>query len=417
MTKNTSPLYNSTSSEDITAVWERCHAHLRPFDSMLSPEKDKSLLRLSTRIRIGGRHWFEQATVSYDRNTRRFFLNEDDKQAAIGDRADLLSTPVDAVDARLWSALPTMINIEPTTRCNFNCWYCVGRHMQQADIRTEDFARMLDHFPSLRTIALVGEGEPLLHKDFFKMARLAKDRDIKLLTISNGSAFSQSVIKQLCENEIDYISISIDSYDPATFSSSRIDGDLNRILNGIRRLRDYRDQNRYTYPKIGLKGTLFSHTQNQLPAIVDLAKAAGAEVFESFQALNPMHNYVRIYPKTSIEELSSVPTVAQAINRDSAYGRENLQPMDEFCREHGIEFLQPVKTNPLRKNCDETWLYSLLSGDITPCCQIKTPVSPKWNIFNHSVEKILSEFEYENTRFNLWNGFFPSYCSGCWKTR
>jgi len=29
----------------------------------------------------------------------------------------------------------------------------------------------------------------------------------------------------------------------------------------------------------------------------------------------------------------------------------------------------------------------------------------------------MADPEYENVRFNLWNGIFPSYCEGCWKTR
>ncbi len=406
-------------AEDITAAWDRSHPHLRPLEVSLPVEGTSrgDQIPINAHLRIGADAWFELATVRFDPTLRRFFLTAEDRRAALGDRADLLHEPVSAVDARLWSRTPTMINIEPTTRCNFNCWYCVGREMRQDDIRLEDFGRMLDQFPGVKTIALVGEGEPLMHKDFFEMARMARDRHIRVMIISNGSALSKSVVKQLCEAEVAYVSISIDSFDPATFATSRIDGDLPKILRGIRRLRDYRDANGFKFPKIAMKGTLFSHTMDQLPGIVDMAKASGVEVFESFQALNPMKNYVRIYPQGQVPELQSVDAVAHAIDRDSAYARQQLQPFDAFLAENHIDFALPVVKNPLRKNCDETWLYSLLSGDVTPCCQIKTPISPKWNIFENRVEDILSDLEYENVRFNLWNGIFPRYCDGCWKTR
>jgi len=404
--------------EDITAVWDNCHPHLHPYEASLPVAGGEGLLiKIIAHIRIGDSDWFEMTPITYDRARRLFLLTEEDRRAALGNRADLLDTPVTAVDARLWSSTPTMINIEPTTRCNFNCWYCVGRHMRQDDLRIEDFAKMLDNFPDVKTVALVGEGEPLMHKDFFDMAQIAKDRNIKVMIISNGSAFSQSVIKKLCETEVAYVSISIDSFDPATFAASRIDGDLGKILRGIRQLRDYRDANGFKFPKIALKGTLFSHTIDQLPAIVDMAKASGVEIFESFQVLNPMKNYVRIYPDGHAPQLDTINQVAQAIERDSVYGREQLQPMAEFLTENNIEFSHPVISNPLRNNCDETWLYSLLSGDVTPCCQIKTPISPKWNIFEHSAQDVLADFEYQNVRFNLWNGIFPKYCDGCWKTR
>jgi MoaA/NifB/PqqE/SkfB family radical SAM enzyme len=406
-----------THVEDITAIWDKCHPHLRPLDVSLPIRGGGDSIKIVAHIRVGGSSWFDLAQITYDRKSGRFLLTEEDRHAALGNRPDLFKVPIDAVNARLWSKTPTMINIEPTTRCNFNCWYCVGRDMKQEDIRVENFERMLDNFPQLKTIALVGEGEPLMHKDFFDMAQMAKDRNIKVMIISNGSAFSQSVVKKLCETEVAYVSISIDSFNPETFASSRIDGDLEKILSGIRRLRDYRDANGFKFPKIALKGTLFSHTIDQLPAIVDMAKASGVEIFESFQALNPMKNYVRIYPKAHISQLLSTDTVAQAIERDSVYGREKLQPMSEFLAENNIDFFSSVVNNPLRKNCDETWLYSLLSGDVTPCCQIKTPISPKWNIYEHGVDEILSDFEYENVRFNLWNGIFPTYCDGCGKTR
>ena len=419
MTENLSNTVVATAlaEEDVTAVWVQCHEHLLPLAAALPVDNGAELIKVAAHIRVGGKFWFDLAQITYNRTTKRFTLNTEDRLKALGTRDDLQHLPVDAINARLWSSTPTMLNIEPTTRCNFNCWYCVGREMRQDDIKVDDFARMLDNFPTVKTIALVGEGEPLMHKGFFDMARMAKDRNIRVIIISNGSAFSQSVVKQLCETEVAYVSISIDSFDPDTFKSSRIDGDLEKVLTGIRRLRDYRDSNGYKFPKIALKGTLFNHTIDQLPKIVDMAKESGVEIFESFQALNPMKNYVRIYPTAHIPELSSVSTVAQAIERDSVYAREKLQPMNAFLEENNIDFSRPAIANPIRKNCDETWLYSLLSGDITPCCQIKTPISPAWNIFDHSVESILADFEYENIRFNLWNGIFPSYCDGCWKTR
>ena len=419
MTQNTSSAeaLSALADEDVTAVWQQCHEHLSPLATALPIDNGAERISVLAHLRVGGKFWLELARITYDRTTRRFIFTAEDRRQVVGERVDLLHLPVDAINARLWSRTPTMLNIEPTTRCNFNCWYCVGREMRQDDIKVENFGRMLDNFPTVKTIALVGEGEPLMHKGFFEMAQMAKDRNIRVMIISNGSAFSQSVIKQLCETEVAYVSISIDSFDPDTFKSSRIDGDLEKVLTGIRKLRDYRDNNGYKFPKIALKGTLFSHTIDQLPKIVDIAKDSGVEIFESFQALNPMKNYVRIYPAAQIPELVSVDSVAKAVERDSVYAREKLQPLNDFLTENNIDFSHPVITNPIRKNCDETWLYSLLSGDVTPCCQIKTPISPKWNIFDHPMENIMADFEYENTRFNLWNGIFPSYCDGCWKTR
>jgi MoaA/NifB/PqqE/SkfB family radical SAM enzyme len=214
-----------------------------------------------------------------------------------------------------------------------------------------------------------------------------------------------------------YISISIDSANADKFAESRIDGRLEQVWRGIRNLRKYRDDNGFRFPVIALKGTLFTDTIDEIPSIVEAAKKNGVEVFESFQALNPMSNYVRIYPAQKLAELMDIDRVSAAVRRDSPRATESLKSMADFCTEAGIDFDKSGRPNALRQNCDEQWIYSLLSGDITPCCQIKTPISPKWNVFDHSLDEIMREPSYENVRFNLWNGFFPNYCDGCWKTR
>lgn len=402
---------------DITPLWNQAHPHLYPLADSLPLVAGQletcaacgqtGAFRLLAHVRFGADRWREECEVLWCPQCRKWFVSEDPSDA-----------PPTAVDARLWSRTPTVLNLEPTTRCNFSCWYCVGRHMEQKDIGVDDFARILDHFPSLRCIALVGEGEPLMHKGFFDMARMATERGISVVTLSNGSTLSASNVKKLCESGVRYISISIDAFDRDTFASSRINGDLSQVLAGIKRLADYRDAHGFRHPRIGLKGTLFADTQDQIPGIVALAQAHGVEIFESFQPLNPMSTYLPIYPAEKRQELDAerLNQVAAAIRRDAAKAIETLKPVSRFCEEEGIAASNCGKPNRLRPNCDEEWIYALLSGDVTPCCQIKSPVSPHWNIARHGIDAIVADTLYENTRFNLWNGLFPSYCAGCWKT-
>ncbi len=406
---------NERGDENITAAWLAAHPHLMPYRETDRSTGDAGTVFANLRFSDGS--WVKLVELRFAPATRQFFLPLESRQKIEAEMPSIKNLAVDAVDARLWFLQPTIINIEPTTRCNFNCWYCIGRHMVQDDITLENFGKMLDNFPSVKVIALVGEGEPLLHKDFFTMAQMAKERCIRVMIISNGSAFSQSVIRQLCETEIAYVSISIDSHIPETFAESRLEGNLEKVWQGIRRLREYRDANGFKFPKIALKGTLFKETQDQLPAIVDAAKANGVEIFESFQALNPKESYIRIYPAGQAKELPLASTVQQAINRDSLYARSQLQAFQDFCTEENLDFSPAVASPPNRPNCNETWIYSLLSGDVTPCCQIKTAPSPHWNIFEHTLEEVIADPDYENMRFNLWNGIFPQYCEGCWKTR
>ena len=419
---------NSSHSSyvDLTELWQSSHAHLFPVlndGAFVLDAKGgcqvcgkNHALPLFADLSFAGTVR-KAAQIGYCPDHARYYLETVLLQGYREELGLADSAIPDALDGRLWFRQPKILNIEPTTRCNFSCWYCVGRSMKQEDIDIDGFSKMLENFEGLEALALVGEGEPLLHKEFFKMAQMAREKNIRVLTISNGSAFSQSVIRQLCESEIAYVSISIDSHIPETFASSRLEGNLDKVLQGIKRLRDFRDANGYQYPKIGLKGTLFRDTQNQIPAIVEAAKAHGVEIFESFQPLNPKQNYIKIYPEFAVGEISSLAEVGEAIARDSAYGRQALKPFQDFCQDEQMAFFPEVVNRPLGHSCNETWAYSLLSGDITPCCQIKSGFSGVWNIFERKLDDIVNAPDYENVRFNLWNGIFPNYCSGCWKTR
>jgi pyruvate-formate lyase-activating enzyme len=84
-----------------------------------------------------------------------------------------------------------MIQLEITTRCNFDCFYCAGRLMRQGDMPYEMFTDLVQRHSATHgvpeVISLQGEGEPTLHHDFFRMARFARDLGARPYTITNGT--------------------------------------------------------------------------------------------------------------------------------------------------------------------------------------------------------------------------------------
>lgn len=395
---------------DVTDVWNTCHAHLHPFEGILPEDLRhcpqcgaERAFSLRADIGLADGRWLSREIVIYCPDCRRFDYPSSD---GIG---------VTALNARLWSQGPVVLNLEPTTRCNFNCWYCVGRHMPESDLSFTNFVRALDHFPQLEVLVLVGEGEPLLHPRFFDMVTYAKGRGLRVFTLSNGSTFSAANIRKMCESGLDYVAISIDSTDPATFASSRPNGKLDKIWAGIERLAEYKRMHGHEYPFIAVKGTLFRHTQTQMAAIVAEAAKRGANFVESFQALNPKQSYVDTYPPDQLANLQDYDEVRGTI--DAGANGLCLPGSLAAALTVGIPLSYAGRPNGLRNNCDEEWIYAMTSGDVTPCCQIKTPVREIWNLFDHSINEITHDEHYQNTRFNLWNGLFPGHCVGCAKAR
>ncbi len=108
------------------------------------------------------------------------------------------------------------LQIEITTRCQFKCDYCAGRHMEQKDMPFETFKQLITDFtkkygqPS--EVFLQGEGEPTLHPQFFDMVNYLKP--IRSSIITNGMYHHPEHFVGL----LDHISVSIDSLDENTSS-------------------------------------------------------------------------------------------------------------------------------------------------------------------------------------------------------
>jgi uncharacterized radical SAM superfamily Fe-S cluster-containing enzyme len=409
---------------DLTDLWQQAHPHPRPPATRAAAPRRPAPLPLCPRRRIrragapdfltpGGLRRAPQVQVHYCPTCHRFSLDGAGWAAACQSLGLPPGSPPVAVDARLWSRAPTFLNIEPTTRCNFACWYCVGRHMAQRDIAVEDFARVLDHFPTVQAIALVGEGEPLMHKGFFDMARMAADRGIRVLTISNGSTFSSANVAKLCESGISYVSVSIDSVDPATFARRAWKATSSRCSPASQAGRLPRPARLRTRASDSRERCLPTRRTSCCPLWTWPRRMAG--YLRGFLRSTPCRPTYHILAQ--LAQLQAVPRVAEAIGRDSPQALHRLQPAASFCQEEGIRIDKNGNPNGVRPGCDEEWVYTLLSGDITPCCQIKNPPSPHWNLAKRPLEEILRDPDYEATRFNLWNGLFPRYRQDCWKTR
>lgn len=72
--------------------------------------------------------------------------------------------------SKLRRANPPFVQIEITTKCNFKCFYCAGRHMKQENMPWERFVKVLEKLDALpHTVSLQGEGEPTAHPEFWPM--------------------------------------------------------------------------------------------------------------------------------------------------------------------------------------------------------------------------------------------------------
>ncbi len=99
---------------------------------------------------------------------------------------------------------PIVLSISPTDRCNLSCDMCLThsprakanpyRHKPVPDMSFELFKQVVDKFPSALSIQIVGTGEPLLNKDYFRMVEYAAIKGrMEVATTSNGTILADKI--------------------------------------------------------------------------------------------------------------------------------------------------------------------------------------------------------------------------------
>lgn len=198
----------------------------------------------------------------------------------------------------------TFLQIEPTTRCNFTCGFCCGRKMDQNDLNFDAFVKTLEQFPDLKHIEIQGEGEPLLHPQFFEMAKLASSKGIKVSTITNGSMFTDKRINNILDAGIGSILISIESPEVDEFKQIR-GGNLERVIAGIKALLEARNLRNQNYPAVGFAVTIFKQNRHHLEAIANLYHNLGMDGGILLHLLSSMEAYTDVYNQDTSNQLLS----------------------------------------------------------------------------------------------------------------
>lgn len=104
------------------------------------------------------------------------------------------------------------VQIEITTKCNFECFYCAGRHMKQENMSWERFEDILTRLGSQSSrISLQGEGEPTAHPQFWSMVDRVLELGHQPYTITNASLIEAS----LAAEKFQSIGVSLDTMDEA----------------------------------------------------------------------------------------------------------------------------------------------------------------------------------------------------------
>ncbi len=125
--------------------------------------------------------------------------------------------------ARVPDFAPVSINLDLTTACNYQCDHCVDLDILNTGIRF-DHDKLLSSLAlmaerGLRSVIVIGGGEPTLYPKFAETIRFMKSLDLQVAIVSNGTGNRKIADVADCMDSGDWVRLSLDSGTDPTFQA------------------------------------------------------------------------------------------------------------------------------------------------------------------------------------------------------
>ena len=256
----------------------------------------------------------------------------------------------------------TSLIIEPTNTCNLRCTFCFvteGMTREGGFMDFDLFKKIIDDCPDLEHLCMHNWGEPLLHKDIFKMIEYAKNKGVNYVVMNtNGTLFTDKMIDRIVDSKLDIIRFSIDG-SAETFK--RVRGvELQNIEQNINKLKKVKEKRR---PKLKM-GVVFT---------VEEDTEGDAEDYITHW--EKIVDHVRLQPKLI------------------------TSPRTEVCPE------------PFGKDYGK--LVVLWDGRVIPCCVDYNANLTIGSVQNNTIPNLWKNEKMDLLRKQHLKGQFPDTCANC----
>ncbi len=309
---------------------------------------------------------------------------------------------------------PMALHIEPTTKCNLKCRFCVSPIWDRRgiDMKLETFKDIIDQFPYVSTLLLQGVGEPFLNRDFFKMVEYCKMKNIFVRTTTNGSLLNERICNKMIESGLDILNISVEGVEQKFYDEYKSGLSFEKLINGIKLLNDIKNNGK---PELKFNFAASSKNFNELPKIVELAKELNVKYVQG----NDL-----IYWGSGDLEKNLENERLDKIEKQKAV--EILKESKRICRENGIHFswkgagseqnfdkigirINPnTCLNPFR-NC-----FITVDGFVTFCDHLVDPrIYGMGSLKEENFKDLWNNKKYINLRKCFLTGDIPEACKIC----
>lgn len=135
--------------------------------------------------------------------------------------------------------IPLKVQFDLTFQCNLNCIHCYVVKKNIPELKTSKIKEILDQLASAGTLYLIfSGGEILTRKDFFEIAKYARELNFLLRLTTNGTLINEDVADKIASLNPEYVKISLYSTnDKINDEITQVPGSKNKTIKAIELLK------------------------------------------------------------------------------------------------------------------------------------------------------------------------------------
>ena len=279
--------------------------------------------------------------------------------------------------------MPAALSIEPTTSCNLRCPECPSglRSFTRPTgmLDPTNFENLLTQISSTTGyLTFYFQGEPYLHPQFLDLVKQANGRRIYTATSTNAHYLNEETARKTVESGLDRLIVSIDGTTQETYSSYRVGGKLEKVIEGTRNVLRWKKELNSATPHVIFQFLVVKPNEHQIDEVKSLAHSLGVDEIRLKTA--------QIYDYANGSPL--IPT-------DGRYSRYRQRSDGTW----------EVKSKLLNQ-CWKMWHSAVITwdGKVVPCCFDKDAHHALGNANETSFSEIWHGKQYESFRSALLQG-------------
>ena len=233
---------------------------------------------------------------------------------------------------------PKRICIDASTVCQLKCPSCpnasgeIGKRLGSGFLQFKDFKEIMEKNPHIYGVQLSNWGEIFLNKEMGRIIEYAYKHNIAL-SVGNGTNFNNvtdDTLEAMVKYKFRKITCAIDGASQETYSTYRVNGNFNRVIENIKKINKFKKQYNSFLPVLVWQFIPFGHNTFEIGKAREMAKE-----------LNMVFNIKLSWDDLYVESSFSPVKDPELVKKETSLGAASRK---EFKEAHGKEYMSKCCT-------------------------------------------------------------------------